>query len=287
MAHGALKPAFLLLCLPLLISLAFFFGGRRFEEQEDDGLRDDLAMAEKAAKARDTGDAEMFYERYLRKNPTGEQRWSVWHNLLAISLNIRQDKVTAKNYLEIMLDEYASDSPKRREIQKRLAAVCSDLRLYDRAVTLWEDLVEDEGTPDEDKAVFYRELSHAYMRRLEFTMATDVLDLCLQLKVMPSTKADCLYDMSEAEMFTGDLEKSEKALRSLLDIPAITPQRRVLAVFMLADVLEQQNKMDEAVQLFESIREGYPNGKVIEMRIAALKGKQAPKRPDVVPVKRR
>ena len=30
MAHGALKPAFFLLCLPLLLTLAFFLGGGRF-----------------------------------------------------------------------------------------------------------------------------------------------------------------------------------------------------------------------------------------------------------------
>ena len=153
-------------------------------------------------------------------------------------------------------------------------------------MNLWETLVEDADTPAEDKAAFYQELSHAYMRRLEFTMAADVLDLCLQLDVSPSTKADCLYDMAEAATFTDDLEKSEKALRSLLDMPEASPQRRVLAVFMLADVLEQRNQLDEAVQLFESIRESYPNARVIELRIAALRGKQTPKKPDVVPKKR-
>ena len=49
MAHGALKPAFFLLCLPLLLSLAFFFGGRGFKA--DDSLKSDLDMAEKAVKA--------------------------------------------------------------------------------------------------------------------------------------------------------------------------------------------------------------------------------------------
>lgn len=285
MAHGALKPAFFLLCLPLLLTLAFFFGTRRFEE--NDSLGNDLAMAEKAINARDIGDAEMFYERYLRKNSAGEHRWDVWHNLLNISLNMRQDKVTAKNYLEIMLVEYAEDPVRRREIQKRLAGLCDDLRLYDRAAALREALVEDQGTPAEDKAVFYRKLSHAYIRRLEFAMAADVLNLCLELDVSPSTKAECLYDMAEAQMFTDDLEKSEQALRTLLNIPAASPQRRVLAVFMLADVLEQRNRPDEAVQLFESIRETYPNNKVIEMRIAALRGKKTPAKPDVVPVKKR
>ena len=61
----------------------------------------------------------------------------------------------------------------------------------------------------------------------------------------------------------------------------------MLAVFRLADGLEQRNRPDESVRLFESIRESYPNSKVVELRIAALRGKQAPKKPDVVPVKQR
>jgi tetratricopeptide (TPR) repeat protein len=286
MAHSALRPAFLLLLFPLTLALFFFLGG--YHSREESGWQSDLAMAEKAINGRDIGDAEMFYERYLRKNPAGGQRWNVWDSLLNISLNFRQDKVTAKQYLEIMLLEYAEDPPRRRNIQKQLAGVCKDLRAYDRAVELWEALARDEGTPAEEKAAFYRELSHAYMRRLEFTMAIDVLDLCLQLELGPVFKADCLYDAAEAEMVTDNLEKSEQALRSLLDMPAVAPQRRVLAVFMLADVLEQRNHFDEAVRLLTSIRESYPNSKVIEMRISALQGmRPAPKRPEVVPIKKR
>ena len=285
MTHGPLRSVFFLLCVPLGITLTFYFMSRNGDD--DLVLKDDLVMAEMAAKARDIGDAEMFYERYLRKNPTGGQRWNVWQSLLNISLNIRQDKITARDYLEIMLLEYDDDPDKRREIQMELAAVCNDLRMYERAVTLWEKLVEDDGTPDEDKAAFYRALSHAYMRRLEFTMATDVLELCLKLDVSLSTKADCLYAVGEAEMITGNLAESEKALRSLLNMPEAAPQRRVLAVFMLADVLEQQNRPEEAAKLFESIRESYPNSRVVEMRIAALRGKQALKKSDVVPVRRR
>lgn len=269
----------------LLLCSCLFVGACRFGDEP--APKSDLAMAEEAVKARDMGDAEMFFERYLRKNPNGEHRWSVWFRLIDISLYIRQDRESTKNYLEIMLLEYADDPARRREIQKRLADICEELRLYERSVVLWETLVKDEDTPAEDKALFYRKLSHAYMRRLEFTMAADVLDLCMQLVVPASTKADCLYNLGEVEMFTGNLADSEKALRSLLDIPEATPQRRVLAVFMLADVLEQQSRPEEAARLFESIRESYPNSKVIELRLSSLRGKPDPRKPDVVPVKRR
>ena len=278
-------PSYFRKCLCLLLLVGGLLCGA-CHLWEDERPKNDLDLAEEAVRARDIGDAEMFFERYLRKNPTGEHRWYVWQQLLNISLSFRQDKGTAKNYLTIMLMEYAEEPLKRREIQRELASICDELRLHEEATELWEALVADPDTPPEDKAAFSRKLSHAYLRRLEFAMATDMLDLCLKLDVSPSTKADCLYDVGEAQMLTGELESSEKALRTLLDIPEADAQRRVLATFMLADVFEQRQRTKEAVELFESIRETYPNSKVIDMRITALRGKRESRQPDVIPKKR-
>ena len=236
-------------------------------------FRDDLALAEIAIKERDIGDAEMYFERYLRKNADGIRRWEVWQQLLTISEDIRQDKGTAREYLEIMLLEFEDDAPRRQWIQMKLADLSRDMRDYPRAVVLWEALATDPDLPSEHLAEVYRELSHAYLRRLEFTLATDVLNLCLQLDVQTDTKADCLYALAETQMLTDELAASEKALRDLLSLFDASPDRRVLATFMLADVLEQQDKLKEAEELFESIRGLYPNGKVVEIRLGALKSK--------------
>jgi tetratricopeptide (TPR) repeat protein len=241
-------------------------------------VKDDLTLAEEALSERDIGDAEMYFERYLRKNPDGEDRWEVWLQLLSISLDIRQDKATAGDYLEIMLSEFNADPPKRRHIQMALAGLYKDMRLYFRAFLLWEALATDPGLSSEERALVYRELSHAYLRRLEFTSATDILGLCLQLDVRPDTKADCLYALAETQMLTDKLGESEQALRDLLLLTDISTDRRVLATFILADVLEQRDKLQEAASLFESIRETYPNTKVVTVRLSALKDKMGAKK---------
>ena len=256
--------------LVLLASIPFFAG---CPLDASSAKKDDLYLADKAFDERDIGDAEMYFERYLRKNPEGEDRWDVWLQLLAISLDIRQDKSTAAEYLEIMLREYTDDTSKRRLIQKHLADLYKDIHAYPRATVLWEALASDPDLISEERAVVYRELSHAYLRRLEFTAAIDVLDLCLQLDVRPDTKVDCFYALAETQMLTYKLAESEKALRELLSIEGASPDRRVLATFFLADVLEQREKWKEAMELFESIRETYPNAKVIEVRLGALKNK--------------
>ena len=240
--------------------------------------KDDLTLAEEALSEYDIGDAEMYFQRYLRKNPDGKDRWEVWRQLLSISLDIRQDKATAAGYLEIMLLEFYADPPKRQYIQMSLAGLYGDMRMFSRAFFLWETLAMEPGLSFEERAMSYRELSHAYLRRLEFTSATDILGLCLQLDVRPDTKADCLYALAGARMLTDNLDESEQALRNLLRLNGISADRRVLATFILADVLEQGDKLKEAASLFESIRESYPNTKVVTVRLSALKDKMGEKK---------
>jgi lipopolysaccharide biosynthesis regulator YciM len=192
---------------------------------------------------------------------------------------VRQNKRTAAEYLEIMLTEFGNDPHKRRIIQIGLETLYRDMREDAKAVRLWEALAADPDTPPEDRAAVYRELSQAYLRRLEFSLATDVLGLCLQLDVSSEIKADCLYSLAETQMFTETLTGSEQALRDILRLEDVSEERKVLAVFMLADVLEQQDRLSEAAELFESIRETYPNTRVIEIRLGALKSKSGGKQP--------
>ena len=241
------------------------------QEETRRQYRDDISLAEEALQKRDIGDAEMYYERYLRKNPQGELRWHVWEQLLNISMDMRQDRNTSREYLEIMLLEFSYIPERRRELQLRLAALCTELHEYTRSTELWEALVQDPDTPDKIKAQVYRDLAHAYLRRLEFIMATDTLQACLNLEIDNATKAECLYALGEAQSLTEDLTAAEASLRSALELPDTPEHRRVLIVFMLADVLEQQSNYTSAITYFETIRGTYPNEKVVELRIANLK----------------
>lgn len=264
------------LALTLALLLLPFFGACSVESTAP--APDDLALAETAMQNRDTGDAEMHLERYLRKNSDGARRWEVWQKLLEISLNVRQDRVTAAEYLEIMLEEFNADPARRRSIQTRLAQLYTVMHNHARAVSLWEAVAADAQTPVEERAVAYRELSSAYLRRLEFTGATDVLGLCLGLPVRPETKAGCLYALAETQMLTEELPASEKALQDLLALEDIDEARRVAAIFMLADVVEQQQRLDEAETLLESIRDSYPNDNVVALRLKSLKEKKKAKK---------
>jgi tetratricopeptide (TPR) repeat protein len=237
-------------------------------------VSDDVALAENALNRRDLDDATMYFERYLRKNSDGPRRWLVWQRLLDISLNLRQDRTTARSYLEIMLQEFEEDHEKRRSLQLLLARVCRDTNDYERATVLWEALIRDPRTPDSVKAGVCIDLSKAYLRRLEFIPATDTLSMCAQLDAGIALKADCLYALGETQVLTENLEAAEATLNDAVSLPSIPEDRRVLAVFTLADVLEQQGRRAKAIELFESIRSSYPNERVVELRISRLKKKK-------------
>lgn len=258
----------------LLLTLFFVLLASSLEDNSPE-QQGDLARARSAVINLDIGDAEMYFERYLRKNPDGEYRWEVWQSLLEIALNMRNDAVSAREYLEIMLEEFNADPGLRGEIRLALAALSSKTRSYERAVTLWEAVSTDPATTQETLATVYRELSRAYLRRLEFTLSKELLDRCLQLDVAEKTKAQCLYALAEAHMLTDELTPAEKTLRKMLGMTAAGESLRIEAVFMLADVLEQQEKNIEAESLFESLRDSYPNRKVIDVRLTALKNKRA------------
>ena len=256
----------ILLFLLVAVLLPLSFGCSRTEHEE----HDDLFLGNEAFNRYDIGDAEMHYQRFLRKNFTSESRWWVWNRLIDIALNVRQQKSTALEYLEIMLEEYSEDSGRRRSIEITLANLCKDLSMYERAISLWESLASDPATAPEVRAEAYRNLSGAYLRQLEFTNTTDALLACLQLDVSNTTLANCYYDLAETRILLGELGPAEADLRTLISLEGVDSQIQMLGIFMLADVLDQKGSLEEAFGMFLRLKNSHPNSKVVEMRLDSL-----------------
>ena len=268
-SHSALSPrqrAGRCACVLVFVLLLCSPGCR--EDKHDDHA--DLSLGNEAFNQYDIGDAEMHYQRFLRKNISSENRWWVWNRLIDIALNVRQQKTTALEYLEIMLEEYSDDHDRRRSIETTLAGLCKDLHLYERAISLWKSLASDPATPAEVRAEAYRNLSDAYLRQLEFTNTTDALQSCLQLDVSNTTLANCYYDLAETRILLGELAAAETNLRTLVSLEAVEPETLMLGTFMLADVLDQKGSLEEALGIFSSLKDTHPNNRVMEMRLDSL-----------------
>lgn len=243
-----------------------------FDSRE--AVPDDLAAARKAMTKRDFLEAEKFFERYLKRNPESEKRWEVWNGLVELALSVRNDRKAATELLEAMLIEYADSPAKKREISVRLAELHRLARNYERAVALWSSVAEDPNADSVERARACRYLAHVYLRRLEFEVAKESLSYCLALDVPDVVRAECLYDLAQTHAGMGEVDNAVEKLRAVLALSNIAKSTRTLTTFMLADALDQKGENEEALALFTSISEEYPNRKVVAQRIEFLKNKK-------------
>ena len=243
------------------------------KEAEDD----DLVNARKAMMQREFLEAEKSFERYLRRNPEGAERWEVWNSLVDIALSVRNVRQGAIELLEAMLLEYEDDLAKKRNVSVRLAEQYRLVRNYDRAVFLWTSIAEDTKASNIDRAEACRNQASIYLRRLEFELAKQTLGNCLAFDIPIALRGQCLYDLAQTHVGMEELDNAITQLRVVLTLKDLPESMRTLTVFMLADAVEQQGKIDEATTLFTSISETYPNRKVVDERLQALRRKAAVK----------
>ena len=238
---------------------------------------DDLVHARKAMMQREFLEAEKSFERYLRRNPEGKERWEVWNSLVDISLSVRNARQSAIELLEAMFLEYEDDQDKKRRVSTRLAELYRLSRNYARAVYLWSSIAEDAAASNNERAEACRNLAHVYMRRLEFELAKKSLGDCLALDIPVAVRSECLYDLAQTYVGMDELDNAIEQLRFVLALQGIPESMRTLTIFMLADAVEQQGKNAEAMELFTSISNAYPNRKVVEERIEELQKRIAAK----------
>ena len=242
---------------------------------------DDLTEARSALGKRNFLEAEKAFERYLRRDPDGAERWYVWQNLVEIALNVRNDRKGAIELLEAMLIEYDDNPEKRRNVRTRLAEHHRLSRNYERALTMWGAVADDATASSLEKAEAYRNIGGVYLRRLEFELSKEALGFCLTMRIPEHVRGQCLYDLAQTYMGMEEPENAINQLRGVLELQEIPDSLRSLTVFMLADALDQEGNSAEALKLFESIRTAYPNPRVVEKRITALR--QPKKKPPTAP----
>ena len=246
--------------------------------QGDKQAPDDITEARMALMQRDFIGAEKSFERYLRRSPQGENRWEAWNNLVDLALTVRHDRKSAIELLEAMHIEFAEDPIRSRAVARQLASLYLLSRKYDLAVSLLVRVAEDTKALPKERAEAYRDLAEIYMRRLEFELAKEALDQCLSQKIEGTLRGQCLYDRAQTYMAEENLDEAVANLRAVLVQEGLDQPLHSLSSFMLADVLEQQGNLKEALELFESLRATYPNTLVVEKRINFLKKKMKPKR---------
>ena len=166
---------------------------------------------------------------------------------------------------------FGMDGDKAREVLVRLGGLLETARRWDRAADVWRKLMEVPDLPGDENARAHRRLGRIHASRREFGIAEDVLQQCLQLKATEARRAECLYDLADVQMSMEHFARGADLARQILAMPGADKELKALAGFLLGDALEQQGKTAEALVVFESVRETYPNEMVVDTRIRQLR----------------
>lgn len=239
-------------------------------EQEPAKLADGLYEARQAFARKEFLDAERQYERYLQQNPEGAQRWEAWERLVDIALSIREDQRLATDILEAMALEYNEDPKRGREALERLGQVYESGHRWDQALDAWKRLLAFPGVSKDEQGRLQLKLAKIYQLRGQNDLAATSLRSCLDMKTAPEVNASCLYELAQVFMLNEQGEQAKIYLMELGKISNAPLEIKVLGAFALADFEEEQGNFQKSLDIFESIKNIYPNPDAVEARIKGL-----------------
>lgn len=233
---------------------------------------DDLAEARSAIANHNWTLAERLIERYLRVQDDPDKRWAAWQNLIEATNGASQEPRVTLEYLEAMLQEYADDDSRAKFILHRMGTLNEFLRRYDRAADAWSTYINLDGLSAEEATEAHRRLATIHFRARRYDVAENVLYSCLSLDMPAQLHAQCMYDLADMSVAREQWAEASTFAMQVLEIDT-NANMKGLTMFLLAEALEQQNKLEEALRYFEAARPLYPNEMVVDNRIAYLNKK--------------
>ncbi|KAF1074466.1 lipopolysaccharide assembly protein LapB [Halodesulfovibrio sp. MK-HDV] len=252
--------------LLLLVMVIILISGCMQSETEDE-----LSKARKAFINKEYTEAERFYQRYLRDNDDGAERWKVWNRLVEITGTVRGNKNRAIELLDAMLLEYSGDSARYRQILISKGNMFIESGLWSEATIAWSQLLSAPEVTIDEEATAYANLGKAYLMRGDYGLAVDAFKDCRELEYdNPEHKQYCIYDLSQAYAYLGNYIEAEQNLNNLLQYEGVEVTLMARAKLLLADIYEQQEKPRKAITLLQEIRDTYPNPRVVEFRLKNL-----------------
>ncbi|EGB15490.1 Tetratricopeptide TPR_1 repeat-containing protein [Pseudodesulfovibrio mercurii] len=220
-------------------------------------------------------EAEKDYERYLQVEPQGKFRKEAWDRLAEIAVSIKGDLDRAVVLLEAMYLELGDDPDTAWKIMFQLGEVYSELGNNPKAIECFEKcLIHAQGNPEHTYKTQLR-MARLYRNMGSYDLVAGTLENCADSAADDEAKARCLYELAQSYTFISSWSQASKTLDSLLRLKHISDETRALAIFLQADIAENDRDYAKTRELLESILHTYPNPKVVETRLANL--------PEVVP----
>lgn len=228
----------------------------------------------KAAKSLSDGyyfEAEKGFEHYLQKNPQGKNRLEAWNNLVMIASDVRQDPERGASILEAMYLEFGHDSERAPILKRRVAEMyirCGKLK------TAVENLEKSLEFPDQDEKQMDNTrmiLANTYRKLGNYDLAVFFFDECADHASDIDTKSEALFEKAQTLTLVQSRQKAMAELESLVSMHEVSAEIHAKAAFLLADLYEQQDDYQKALDILTEIRDTYPNPNAIDLRMKYIK----------------
>lgn len=212
-------------------------------------------------------EAKEGYESYLQRYPKGSHRLEAWERLLEISLNVKGDLDRSIVLLEAMILEYGERSEAAWKLMFQLGELYEQRGDRTKALDTWEKCLglgrDDPGRRVE--TLLRMAAVHRVLRNYDRALA--LLQECERTAPDGATRARCQYEEAQTYSFMQSWGQAKEVLEVMMADGVADEETHALAVFLLADVYEQEMDYDRARKLFQSIRDTYPNPKAIQVRL--------------------
>ncbi|MDC0336493.1 tetratricopeptide repeat protein, partial [Pseudodesulfovibrio sp.] len=215
-------------------------------------------------------ESEKDYERYLQVEPQGEFRKEAWDRLSEIAITIKGDLDRAVVLLEAMYLELGTDKDDAWRIMHQLGDVYAQLGDRVKAIESYEKCLLHAIDSPENTYTTQLRMAKLYRSMGNYELVAATLENCADSAIDNESKARCLYELAQSYSFISNWNQSKRALETLLEFDDVSEETHVLAVFLLADIYENERNYAKTRELLESILTTYPNPKVIESRLASL-----------------
>ncbi|MGE4290916.1 MAG: tetratricopeptide repeat protein [Desulfovibrio sp.] len=215
-------------------------------------------------------EAKEGYESYLQRYPKGESRLEAWERLLEIALNVKGDLDRSIVLLEAMILEYGEKSSSAWTLMFQLAELYEQRGDRTKALDTWQKCLELGRDDTQRKVETLLRMAAVHRVLHNYDRALTLLQKCEELSPDGPTRARCQYEEAQTYSFMQSWGQAKEVLEVIMADGVADKDTQALAVFLLADVYEQEMDYDRARELFLSIANTYPNPKVIQIRLEKM-----------------
>lgn len=163
------------------------------------------------------------------------------------------------------------------EVQKRIANIYFEqYREPEKAIAAYKKLISFNPESLETDLFQFR-IGQAYFRQNNFDQARYEYQQLLERFPKSPFAARARFEVGNAYYMEGKYEIAEEAWKQVLRHHTQS-EYATEAQFMMAQCLEHQDKLQNALQMYETIKGRYPSSEILDLRINELKKRMQKKK---------